>query len=148
MRRRLNVLLLFTGYPAGPSCGTESNSMEVRLVPACDGLLFPHLILYFQLCLGYEESCGGQGVDRRTREPFCPWSPLWTSLWEGTAALWLGRFRTWYYCFLLPLRALDLCPWGYFRVKSGPLINSPPFYSRRNRMGAQGRFSNRPKSAL
>lgn len=61
----------------------QSNNMEVRLVPACDGLLFPHLILYFQLCLGYEESCGGQGVDRRTREPFCPWSPLWTSLWEG-----------------------------------------------------------------
>lgn len=43
--------------------------MEARLAPTRDGLLFPHLILYFQLCLGREESCGRQEVDRRVREP-------------------------------------------------------------------------------
>lgn len=122
--------------------------MEVKLVPACDGLLFPHLILYFQLCLGHEESCGGRGLTEELENLLPPEPSLDIPLEGCTAALWLGRFRTWYYCFLLPLRALDLCPWGYFRVKSGPLINSPPFYSQRNRMGAQGRFSNRPKSAL
>lgn len=110
MRCRPNVLLLFTGYPAGPSYGAESDYMEPRLAPARDGFLFLLLILYFQLCLGHEESCGGQEVDRRASEPFCHQSPLWTLgcllyvyLGRCTAALWLGRFRTWYYCFLLPL---------------------------------------------
>lgn len=157
MRRRSNVLLLFTGYPAGHSYGAESDYMEPRLAPARDGLLFPHRVLYFQLCLGHEQSCGGKEVGRRASEAFCHRSPLWTlgyllyvHLGRCTAALWLGTFRTWHYCFLLPLRALDLCPWGYSRVKTDPSINSLPhsIVKGTGRTGAQGRFSNRPKVTL